>query len=219
MRLEVPSDARSVLVFGGAFDPPHRAHIALPQMVAERIGADWVLYIPAAAPPLKDGPVASGEDRIAMLEAALGPAARASVTDLELVRGGRSYTVDTLADLRDRLPGVTLRLLIGADQARQFHKWREAQRVIALAEPVVMLRPPHDEHAAILAEMAPHWAGAELAAWESRFVETPVMEASSTEVRRLLREEGVYAARLAELLPAGVLRVIRAGRLYPRPTA
>lgn len=219
MRLDVPSDARSVLIFGGAFDPPHRAHIALPQMVAERIGADWVLYIPAAAPPLKDGPAASGEDRIAMLNAALGPEARASVTNLELARGGQSYTVDTLADLRDRLPGVTLRLLIGADQARQFHKWREARRVIALAEPVVMLRPPHDDRAAILAEMAPHLTGEELAAWESRFVETPVMEASSTEVREILRQQGSEAERLAELLPAGVLALIREGALYPRPTA
>jgi nicotinate-nucleotide adenylyltransferase len=214
MRLDVPTGARSVLIFGGAFDPPHRAHIALPQMVADRIGADWVLYIPAAAPPLKDGPVASGEDRIAMLEAALGPEARASVTDLELVRGGQSFTVDTLADLRDRLPRVTLRLLIGADQARQFHKWREAQRVIRLAEPVVMLRPPHDDRATILAAMAPHWTGEELAAWESRFVETPVMEASSTEVREILREQGVGAERLAELITAEVLLHIRKRGLY-----
>jgi nicotinate-nucleotide adenylyltransferase len=214
MRLDVPSDARSVLIFGGAFDPPHRAHIALPQMVAERIGADWVLYIPAAAPPLKDGPVASGEDRIAMLDAALGREARASVTDLELVRGGQSFTVDTLADLRDRLPSVTLRLLIGADQAGQFHRWREARRVIALAEPVVMLRPPHDDRGAILAAMAPYWTGEELAAWEDRFVETPVMEGSSTEVRELLRAEGVGAERLEALLPAGVLEVIRERGLY-----
>lgn len=216
MRLDVPSDARSVLIFGGAFDPPHRAHIALPQMVAERIGADCVLYIPAAAPPLKEGPEASGEDRVAMLEAALGPEARASVTDIELVRGGRSYTVDTLADLSDRLPGKTLRLLIGADQARQFHKWRDAQRVIDLAEPVVMLRPPHDDRGAILAEMAPHWTGDQLAAWERRFVETPVMEGSSTEARRILHDEGAEAERLEELLPMGVLEVIRSRRLYPR---
>lgn len=214
MRLDVPSDARTVLVFGGAFDPPHRAHIALPQMVAERVGADWVLYIPAAAPPLKDGPEALGEDRIAMLDAALGPEARASVTDIELVRGGRSYTVDTLADLRDRLPGKVLRLLIGADQARQFHRWREAQRVIDLAEPVIMLRPPHDDRATLLAEMAPHWTGDQLAAWEGRFVDVPTMEGSSTEAREILHAEGARAARLDQLLPTGALRVIRSRGLY-----
>jgi len=216
MRLDVPSDARAVLVFGGAFDPPHRAHIALPQMVAERVGADWVLYIPAAAPPLKEGPEASGEDRIAMLEAALGPEARASVTDIELVRGGRSYTVDTLTELRDRLPDKTLRLLIGADQARQFHKWRDAQRVIDLAEPVVMLRPPHDDRAAILAEVAPHWTGEHLAGGERRFVEGPTREGGPTEARRLLHEQGAEAERLEELLPVGVLEVIRSRRLYSR---
>jgi len=216
MRLDVPSDAGAVLVFGGAFDPPHRAHIALPQMAAERIGADWVLYIPAAAPPLKDGPEASGEDRMAMLDAALEPGARASVTDLELLRGGQSYTVDTLAELRRLLPDATLRLLIGADQARQFHKWREARKVIDLAEPVVMLRPPHEDRAAILAAMAPHWTGDQLAAWEHRFVDVTTMEGSSTEARRLLREKGVEAQGLERLLPAGVLGVIRERGLYPQ---
>lgn len=218
MRLDVPSDARRLLVFGGAFDPPHRAHIAQPPMAAAAIGADWVLYIPAAAPPLKDGPEASGEDRTAMLHAALEPGARASVTDLELARGGRSYTVDTLDELRRLLPGVELRLLIGADQARQFHKWREAKRVIELAEPVVMLRPPREDRAALLAEMAPHWTGDELGAWESRFIDVPRVEGSSTEARRLLREEGVDAEGLGRLLPEGVLGVIRERGLYSRGT-
>jgi len=219
MRLDAPADAQRVLLFGGAFDPPHRGHIDLPRLARQRIGADFLLYIPAAAPPLKDGPEAGGEDRIAMLDAALAGDDCAGVTDLELVRGGDSYTLDTLEELRRLLPGAELRLLIGADQARQFHRWREARRVIELAEPVVMLRPPHDDRAALLEAMAPHWTDEELRSWERRLLDLPTHDIASTDLRRLLRERDESPppkdrAALETLLPAPVLEVVRERRLY-----
>lgn len=219
MRLDAPADARRVLLFGGAFDPPHRGHIDLPLLARERVGADFLLYIPAAAPPLKDGPEASGEDRVAMLDAALAGDDRAGVTDLELVRGGDSYTLQTLEELRGLLPGAELRLLIGADQARQFHRWREARRVIDLAEPVVMLRPPHDDRAALLEAMAPHWTDEELRAWDRRFLDLPTRDIASTDLRRLLRERDESPspkdhAALEALLPAPVLEIVRERGLY-----
>ncbi len=140
--LTIPEDAASVLVFGGSFDPPHNAHVALPPIVRDAVGCDWLLYVPAARSPLKETQSgATGEERLAMVRRAVAGIDRASVTDLELQRGGVSYTVDTLRQLREALGfDVTLRLLIGADQALDFHRWREAETILKRGEPVVMMR-------------------------------------------------------------------------------
>ncbi|TVQ65441.1 MAG: nicotinate-nicotinamide nucleotide adenylyltransferase, partial [Phycisphaerales bacterium] len=156
----MPAHVRTLLVFGGAFDPPHRAHIELPALVRKRIGADWVLYVPTGRSPLKErGQVAGFDDRVAMLCAAIDPGF-ASVSTIEGERAGRtgvsapSYTVDTLQELREALPpSVRMRFLFGADQAAQFHKWRSAAEVSDLAPPVVMLRTPHETRAALLDAM------------------------------------------------------------------
>lgn len=211
----VPASVRTVVVFGGAFDPPHAAHVDLPLAARDAAGADWLLVIPASAPPLKDGPAASGSDRLAMTRLAFEGRERVSVSPVELERGGASYTIDTVEALRSALPAqVTLRLCIGADQARQFHKWRDAQRLLSLAEPLVMLRPPLDDEGSLLAEIGRHWPPEESAQWAARLARVPVVDVSSTEVRRLLREQGPDAPGLADMVPGAVLAHIREHGLY-----
>jgi len=214
--LPIPKSARTVLLYGGAFDPPHRAHVQLPPRAREAVGADLLLYVPAAAAPLKPGPVASNTDRIAMLEAALEDESDTAIATLEIDRGGDSYTVDTLRHIRERRPDVALRLLIGADQARQFHRWKEARQIIALAEPAVMLRPPAEDAEDLLADLAPHWSGAEMDAWRRRLVTLPAIEASSTRVRELLAGRP-GAPELDRLLTAPVRAYIRQNNLYQQP--
>lgn len=216
----LPTGVSSVLVFGGSFDPPTIAHIELPAMARDRAGLDWLLYIPAAESPGKGSrPAAGGDDRVAMLRAALEGRERCSVSAVELDRArqqpGPSYTVDTLRQLSQLLgERVRLRLLIGADQAAGFHAWREPHRVIELAEPLVMLRAPAESAEGLWARMAPHWSEDEAAAWRSRVVELPTIDASSTEARRLLRAQGPDAPGLARLVPEGALRLIRERGLY-----
>lgn len=212
----IPEDVMTLLIFGGAFDPPHKGHVELPARVVEEIDADWLLYVPAAHAPLKKkGPIASGEDRLAMLKLAIAGHDRTSVTDAEIVRGGTSYTLDTLRQLRGRLPDdIALRLLIGADQAASFHRWRAPDEVIELAEPVVMLRPPEESAETLLDRLSAHWPADELLQWESRIVEMPIRNASSTRVREILRAEGPQSAALERLVPAPVLRYIAERGLY-----
>jgi nicotinate-nucleotide adenylyltransferase len=176
------------------------------------------LYVPAAEAPLKGhGPSASDEDRLAMLRAAIMLVERASVTDIEMQRGGVSYTVETLRELRRALPGVrAMRLLIGADQAAQFHRWRSAREIIGLAEPAVMLRgdAAGETKEEVLGTIAAHWDADELEAWRGRFVDVPALDVSSTLVREELAREPRDRARLAGLLPAGVMERIEERGLY-----
>ncbi len=169
---------RRPLIFGGSFDPPHLAHVALPKRVAEAIHADAVLYIPAGRAPHKlDRAQTAPAHRLAMLRLALADEPDAVILTEELDRavdGRPSYTIDTLEALRPRLaPDATMRLLIGTDQVKIFETWKDWQRIIELAEPVVMVRPPQTPRD--LPE-----------AWRDRVVEAPVVEVSSTQLRQRL---------------------------------
>ncbi len=211
--LPIPDECKSVLLYGGAFDPAHRAHLTLPPLAREALGCELLVYLPAGAPPLKEGPVASPEDRAEMLRAGLAETSNCAIATLEFEREGPNYTVDTLRQIRAERPDTTLRFLIGADQARQFHKWREARAIIDLAEPAVMLRPPLDDAEELLAEMREHWDASELDTWRARLVELPAIEASSTRIRELLASDP-GSVELDELLTRPVRRVIALRALY-----
>jgi nicotinate-nucleotide adenylyltransferase len=200
-----------ILLVGGVFDPPHRAHIELPARVREEIdrradrGSDqtWFLYVPAARSPLKEtGPAASDADRIEMLRLALAGVARAAIWTDEINRaqsgaGGQpSYTIDTVerAGLElSRLGAarrVGLKLLIGSDQAAQFHRWRGARDLLVKAEPVVMLRGDVNSPAGLATALRAtgFWTGPEVEAWEARVVSVPMLDISSTDLRRALAQ-------------------------------
>jgi len=205
----------TILVFGGSFDPPHWAHIELPRQVRRQIGADVIAYIPAAQSPHKlDRAPTPPADRLAMLRAALSEAEAEEAVILtdELDRaeaGEPSYTVDTLAALRERAaPGASLRLLIGADQVLSFDQWREPARIVELAEPVVMLRPPETAES-LLANLAP----SQREPWRDRLVEVTPMDVSATEVRRRV----AAGEPISNLVPPAVARHIHERGLY-RPS-
>lgn len=188
-----PLTYNHLILFGGSFDPPHVAHVALPMAVREKVGADVVAYIPAAKAPHKlDKVQTDPAHRLAMLRLALEGEPYALVVADEIDRGATgepSYTVDTLAALRHRLgPDVKLNLLIGADQVRIFDQWREPKRIIELAEPLVMLRPP-DTRESLLASLPNDRVRAE---WAPRLVDVPAVNISSTAVReRVARGESI----------------------------
>lgn len=200
-------ECNQLLVFGGSFDPPHLAHVTLPMYVLEQLGADLAAFVPAARSPHKSVVTATAIDRLAMLRLALHDQDRAIVVTDEIDRaimGQPSYTVDTLEALRSRLrPQTTMRLLIGTDQVRAFDRWRSPHRVIELAEPVVMLRPPDTAQALLKSLENP-------GPWEARLLTVPSMEISSSEIRgRLACGEPVN-----DLLDPAVTRYITQHRLY-----
>lgn len=222
--LGVPADAGQVLLFGGVFDPPHRAHTALAAEARERgLGAGaWLVFVPAAQAPLKRlGPRASDQDRIRMLQLAAAEFRRTAVWTDELDRartlGGRgpSYWIDTLRRARAVLPPKTeLRFLIGADQAVQFHRWRQFRGILELSAPMVMLRAPGASADDLIWALRHTgvWTEDELEAWRQWIVPMSLAEPSSTAARDLLRSGDEAGA--AQLLNPAVLAYIRERGLY-----
>ena len=220
----IPSDVRSVLLYGGSFDPPHVAHVRLPPLVRDRLSIDWLVYMPAARSPHKAAPTgAPSDDRCEMLRRVLASAERTSVSTLEVDRADRgepSYTVDTVRTISETLAHeASLRLLIGADQAVAFHRWRDAELLMDLAPPVVMLRAPHDDPQRLLETISGHWPRDAIARWRSSFARVPVIDADATSVRALLARGAACPthrehARLAAMLPEEVLGLIRERGLY-----
>ena len=131
-------------LFGGSFDPVHAGHVALTVTLLERSLADVVHVAPAGRSPHKTGgpAPAAAADRLDLVRLAFAGLDRVIVDDRELARPGPSYTIDTLAELAAEFPADRWRLVMGADQAAAFDRWREPRRVLDLAEPVVIARGP-----------------------------------------------------------------------------
>ena len=126
-------------VLGGTFDPPHIGHLIVAQDIVEQLGLDRLLVVPAADPPHRD-PVFPGPVRYELTQRAFEGLDRIEVSDIEMRRSGPSYTVDTLAALRDRYASVELFCVVGMDQLRAIETWHEYQRIPELARLVVMGR-------------------------------------------------------------------------------
>ena len=164
---------RRIGIWGGSFDPVHIGHLLLAQEAVDRCGLDDLIWMPSGAPPHRSGPVASGQHRIEMVGLAIRGSDAFSVSDLEVGRAGKSYTIQTLVDIREQVgEGHQLFLLIGADNAVDFGNWYEPDRVLDLAEVVVFGRPGFD-----LADVP------QSLAIRMRFLETPLFEVSSTAIR------------------------------------
>lgn len=177
--------AAVTLLYGGTFDPPHTGHARIATLAADAIGATRIVVLPAGVNPQRSTtPPAAPEHRLAMVRLAFAGDPRVTVDDRELRRGGASYTIDTVQELARERPGERLRLLLGGDQALNFGTWREPARIEALAEPVVVPRPPLDAEALRAALRAR--LGDAATPWMARVLDVAPVEASSTHARALL---------------------------------
>lgn len=190
-----PAAAR--IVFGGSFDPVHLGHLALAEFVQQELAPARVLFLPAGWSPFKGaGDAAPFEARRALLERALAGSGF-ELDAREGRRDGPSWTVDTLEELALE-DGGPLRLLIGEDNLAGFGRWKRSERILELAELLVVNRPGSAPAAA-----AP----------PCRRLEWPGMALSSSWLRARLAE----GRRCRHLLPGGVWEEIVARGLYGLP--
>jgi len=133
-------------VYGGTFNPIHEGHLKAAREVARALDLERVVFVPSATPPHKSAadhdPIAPAADRIARVEAAIAGETDFDVSDVELTREGKSFTVDTLRILRERFEGARLVFVIGHDAFVEMGTWRAPEEVIALADLAVVARPP-----------------------------------------------------------------------------
>jgi nicotinate-nucleotide adenylyltransferase len=128
-------------ILGGTFDPIHLGHLAAAKAAMECAHLDRVLLVPSAQPPHRGAAQARAEDRLAMSRLAVDADTRLVVSDVEVKRGGKSYTVDTLRELHRSFPDDELFLILGWDAARLFRTWHEPEAVSTLASIVIVGRP------------------------------------------------------------------------------
>src|SRR4051794_648934 len=128
-------------LYGGSFDPVHYGHLLLAECCREALSLDEVWLIPAAIPPHKrTRELSPAKNRLEMLELALGGHEQLRSSDIEIKRGGVSYTVDTLAAVKVAQPEAELFLLMGADSLHDLPTWREPTKICELAVPAVVRR-------------------------------------------------------------------------------
>ncbi len=186
-------------VLGGTFDPPHIGHLLAAVNVRHALALDRVLLVVANDPWQKTGTrtVTPAADRLAMVQAAVAGLDGVEASDLELRRGGPSYTVDTLRELAAAEPGGELFVVLGADAAGGLLSWDRAEELPALASLVLVDRP------GMVCPPPPE-------GWAFVRVEIPRVEVSSTDLRARVLD----GRPLDFLVPAGVVTCIRDRRLY-----
>ena len=164
-------------VLGGTFDPVHLAHLVVANEVLTAAGLDEVVFVPAGDPWQKSTrEVTDAATRLEMVRLAVADNPAFAVSDVDVVRQGPTYTVDTLADLRATYPsGTRFSLILGQDAAAALGTWREPERVLAEAEVLVVGRPGSD------AEPEPRFAD------RIQRVRIPLIEVSSTDLRARVR--------------------------------
>ena len=131
-------------ILGGTFDPVHEAHLAVAERARVQFGLDCVLFVPTWIAPhkLAHGAAASADHRLAMLRLAINGNPAFAIDDCEVRRGGTSYTIDTLAEIRARVGAdEQLVLIIGADNYAIFRSWRAADNILSLCTVAVYDRP------------------------------------------------------------------------------
>ena len=128
-------------ILGGSFNPPHIGHMILAEFVKEHLNLDRIIFIPCNIPPHKSKrEIVPGKHRLRMLELALKGRKDYLVSDLELKRGGISYTVDTLMTLKKKYSKDKLFLIIGSDLYQDFSTWYKPEEIKKLVKLVVVVK-------------------------------------------------------------------------------
>ena len=188
---------------GGTFDPIHHGHLVAASEVQAWFGLDEVVFVPTGDPWQKSHrEVSPAEHRYLMTVIATAANPRFRVSRVDIDRPGRTYTIDTLRDLRQQMPDAELYFITGADALADIFTWRAADELFALANFVGCTRPGYEMDPATLADIP---------AERVTMVEIPALAISSTDCRdRTSRGEPVWY-----LVPDGVVQYIAKHHLYP----
>jgi len=135
--------AKKIGILGGTFNPVHIGHLVIAEGVLRGLGLDKVFFIPTNISPHKENGMVSPEHRLQMIKLALAGNESFEVLDIEIKRGGVSYTIDTVQELKKRYPDDELYLIVGSDLANSFSSWKDSGELQKMAKVVVAKRDNH----------------------------------------------------------------------------
>jgi nicotinate-nucleotide adenylyltransferase len=193
-------------VFGGAFDPPHRGHVALAQAAVAQLGLAQLRVVPTGQPLHKRRTLTAAQHRLAMCELAFADVPQSRVDAQEIERSGPSFTVDTLEALKREHPGAQLCLLIGQDQAQTLQHWHRAGDLARLAIIYVAARP---ESVGPNAAIDP----IQIQKFALQWLHMPAMAQSATDIRHRV----AHQQSIETLVTEPVARYIAHHHLYQTP--
>ena len=202
-----PVSEQRIGVFGGAFDPPHQAHVALARAAIEQFELDSLHVVPTGQAWHKARSLSAAEHRLAMTKLAFQDEAKVIIDERELQRAGPTFTIDTLEALQMQNPQARLYLFMGADQFSAFQQWHRWNDILEFAIICIAARA----HSA--------WATGQFDAYpgrSSRFalLDMPELPVSATQIRQRIASRAVSPADLAQLVSRPVARYISLHRLY-----
>lgn len=210
-----------IAIIGGTFNPIHYGHLRIAEEVREALSLDKVLFIPTSQPPHKDdGSLIPPEHRLEMVRLSTSDNPFFEVSNIEIKRGGRSYSVETLRALRKENPGFEWSFIVGTDSFNDITTWREYEELFRLTNFVVVSRPGHPIKK--IGEVLPielargFWYDESKGVYlnpAGRFVaylETTCLDISASAIRRMVKE----GSSIRYLLPPGVEEYIQRERLY-----
>ena len=190
-------------LFGGTFDPPHNAHVALARNAIAELGLDKLYILPTGQPWHKGQAPSAAVHRVAMARLAFEDVTGAVVDARETFRPGATYTADTLQELRAEHPAAQWHLLIGADQALAFTQWQRWQELVAHAIICIAQR----DHSTPASEVFSSKFGSKS---QIRLLQTPWMPVSATDIRQRV----AHGLGVSHLVPEAVARYIVDHSLY-----
>ncbi len=189
-------------IFGGTFNPPHYGHLIVAEFIREEARLDKIIFIPCSIPPHKQNDeylsqIASPEHRFEMVRLAINGNKFFEVSDIEIKRGGVSYTIDTVNYFASNFPEEKFYLLIGADQFAEFHTWKKPEEIVKKVNLIVFNRPgfviPQTEFSKF-----------------ATFITIPNIEISASTIRKRIK----LGKSIKYLVPPAVEEYILTNRLY-----
>ena len=185
-------------IFGGTFDPIHNGHLIIAQLAAEEVGLEKVIFIPNKIPPHREEPFASPDSRYEMVKLSISDNPLFEISDSELKKGERSYSVETIRELKTIYPDKSIFLIIGEDTYHELSTWKDIGKLSEMVTFLVAPRPSFDKKGEVLPFL------------RAKFLHTPYLEISGSQIRERVRER----KSIRYLVPEKVEEYIVSHRLY-----
>lgn len=193
-------------IMGGTFNPVHSGHIAFIKAFTTQIDLDICFVIPARRSPFRmNEPLAEDIHRFKMLELACEDIPNTFVSDMEILREGFSYTIDTVAEIQSKYPEAQIYLLIGEDQAHRFKEWKHWDELLSSVQLCIVQRTQEANMQALIHDLI-----ADLHVNKPIILSAPLFHVSST----LIRESVLNGKSIHGLVPESVEKYIKEHNLY-----